>query len=85
MRDITCVSDDGEDILMKNVDLEDMYCTSAELLETDEDYSSDNGTTSAACLLLSRYYNTVHKNTTYVLWIYMQLRLMLIVLLVYLD
>jgi len=53
MRDITCVSDDGEDILMKNVDLEDMYCTSAELLETDEDYSSDNGTTSAACLLLS--------------------------------
>jgi len=56
MKDITCRSEDGTDVLMKEVDLEDMYCE--DLVEDPAD--PDNSTigaasfvrSSAACVLL---------------------------------
>ena len=50
MKDITCRSEDGEDVLMKEVDLEDMYCE--DLVEDSSD--PDNSTIGAASFVRSR-------------------------------
>ena len=41
MKDITCRTEDGTDVLMKDTDLEDTYCEAAPL-EAEEVTSSDS-------------------------------------------
>ena len=50
MKDITCRSEDGTDVLMKEVDLEDMYCE-----DLVEDHDPDNSTIGAASFVRSRW------------------------------
>ena len=51
MKDITCRSEDGSDVLMKEVDLEDMYCE--DLVEDPP--GPDNSTIGAASFVRSRW------------------------------